>query len=156
MHNMVTSMGFWGILICASVPNPLFDLAGIMCGHFGVEFSTFFGATFFGKALFKCNIQAMSVIVFFSKETLIFIQTKISESLPWLRNVLSGIFSSLQTFGDNNAPISVKENTNIISYVWNLFMMGMIFYFIISTVESLALSHMKQKRHQPSAKAKAE
>lgn len=25
-------VGFFGILACASVPNPLFDLAGITCG----------------------------------------------------------------------------------------------------------------------------
>ena len=32
-----------GILVCASIPNPLFDLAGITCGHFLVPFWTFFG-----------------------------------------------------------------------------------------------------------------
>jgi vacuole membrane protein 1 len=57
IYNMIQKMGFWGILICASVPNPLFDLAGIMCGTFGVEFSTFFGAVFIGKAVIKCSVQ---------------------------------------------------------------------------------------------------
>jgi hypothetical protein len=39
------NMGFVSICLFASVPNPLFDLAGLMCGHNLVPFSTFFGAT---------------------------------------------------------------------------------------------------------------
>lgn len=48
----IKKVGFWGILLCASIPNPLFDLAGITCGHFLVKFSTFFGATLIGKYQF--------------------------------------------------------------------------------------------------------
>ena len=40
-----------------SIPNPLFDLAGITCGHFLVPFWTFFGATLIGKAVIKMHIQ---------------------------------------------------------------------------------------------------
>lgn len=40
------------------IPNPLFDLAGITCGHFLVPFWTFFGATLIGKAVIKMHIQA--------------------------------------------------------------------------------------------------
>ena len=39
------------------IPNPLFDLAGITCGHFLVDFWTFFGATLVGKAIVKMHIQ---------------------------------------------------------------------------------------------------
>ena len=39
------------------IPNPLFDLAGITCGHFLIPFWTFFGATLIGKAVFKMLIQ---------------------------------------------------------------------------------------------------
>ncbi len=41
----------------SQIPNPLFDLAGITCGHFLVPFWTFFGATVIGKALIKAHIQ---------------------------------------------------------------------------------------------------
>ena len=57
IHDLLKTAGFFGILLCASIPNPLFDLAGIMCGHFGVPFMTFFGATFLGKAFIKTSIQ---------------------------------------------------------------------------------------------------
>ena len=39
------------------IPNPLFDLAGITCGHFLIPFWTFFGATLIGKAIIKMHIQ---------------------------------------------------------------------------------------------------
>lgn len=87
VHRLVERVGFFGILLCASVsqlrhspivilytcsslslththkhtctqfPNPLFDLAGITCGHFLIPFSTFFGATLIGKAIIKMNLQ---------------------------------------------------------------------------------------------------
>ena len=41
----------------SQIPNPLFDLAGITCGHFLVPFWTFFGATLIGKAVIKMHIQ---------------------------------------------------------------------------------------------------
>uniref|UniRef100_A0AA34QVJ7 Vacuole membrane protein 1 n=1 Tax=Homo sapiens TaxID=9606 RepID=A0AA34QVJ7_HUMAN len=58
VQKLVQKVGFFGILACASIPNPLFDLAGITCGHFLVPFWTFFGATLIGKAIIKMHIQA--------------------------------------------------------------------------------------------------
>lgn len=67
----------------------MFDLAGITCGHFSIPFSTFFGATVIGKAIFKVHLQAIFVILTFSKhhvETLLgFLESK----FPFLKNRLS-------------------------------------------------------------------
>jgi hypothetical protein len=49
------------------IPNPLFDLAGITCGHFLVPFWTFFGATLIGKAIVKTHLQQLTVIVAFNE-----------------------------------------------------------------------------------------
>lgn len=50
---------YWTSFPCTpQIPNPLFDLAGITCGHFLVPFWTFFGATLIGKAVIKMHIQA--------------------------------------------------------------------------------------------------
>jgi hypothetical protein len=49
------------------IPNPLFDLAGITCGHFLIKFWTFFGATLIGKAIIKMHIQKLFVIFAFSE-----------------------------------------------------------------------------------------
>ncbi|XP_034462102.1 vacuole membrane protein 1-like isoform X2 [Hippoglossus hippoglossus] len=67
VQKLIHQVGFLGILACASIPNPLFDLAGITCGHFLVPFWTFFGATLIGKAVFKMHIQKLFVIITFSK-----------------------------------------------------------------------------------------
>ncbi|XP_078142862.1 vacuole membrane protein 1-like isoform X1 [Centroberyx gerrardi] len=60
VQKLIQRVGFFGILACASIPNPLFDLAGITCGHFLVPFWTFFGATLIGKAVIKMHIQCCS------------------------------------------------------------------------------------------------
>jgi len=70
MEDMVEKVGFWGILACASIPNPLFDLAGITCGHFLVPFTTFFGATVIGKAIVKAHLQMTFVILTFNEDLL--------------------------------------------------------------------------------------
>ncbi|KAA0194312.1 Vacuole membrane protein 1 [Fasciolopsis buskii] len=49
------------------IPNPLFDLAGMTCGHFLVPFWSFFGATFIGKALIKVHLQQFTVIALSSE-----------------------------------------------------------------------------------------
>jgi hypothetical protein len=67
----------------------LFDLAGITCGHFNVPFSTFFGATFIGKAIIKVTIQAVFVIFTFSKHHVENILSVLEAKLPFLRNSLS-------------------------------------------------------------------
>jgi hypothetical protein len=67
MVRLVTKVGFFGILACASIPNPLFDLAGITCGYSLVPFWTFFGATLIGKAVIKMHIQKLFVIVAFNE-----------------------------------------------------------------------------------------
>ncbi|VDK34032.1 unnamed protein product [Taenia asiatica] len=68
LQRLVTRAGFIGILLCASVPNPFFDLAGMTCGHFLVPFSTFFGATCIGKALIKAHMQQFAVIAVSSED----------------------------------------------------------------------------------------
>jgi len=51
------NIGFFGIMLFASIPNPLFDLAGLTCGHMLIPFATFFLATLLGKAAIKANLQ---------------------------------------------------------------------------------------------------
>lgn len=59
-YSVVSRLGFLGILLCASIPNPLFDLAGITCGYFMIPFKTFALATFLGKAIIKASIQVIN------------------------------------------------------------------------------------------------
>lgn len=68
MIHFMKRMGFLGILACASIPNPLFDLAGIICGYSLISFWTFFGATLIGKAVIKMHIQKLVVIIVFNEK----------------------------------------------------------------------------------------
>merc|ERR1719431_2047156 len=68
VQQLVEKVGFFGILACASIPNPLLDLAGITCGHFLIPFWTFFGATLIGKAIIKMHIQKIFVILAFNQQ----------------------------------------------------------------------------------------
>jgi membrane protein YqaA with SNARE-associated domain len=56
ISNSLQKYGFITVLLCASIPNPLFDLAGLLCGHYGIPFFTFLGAAIIGKAFIKVHI----------------------------------------------------------------------------------------------------
>lgn len=68
IYDKLQKNAFLTVLLCASIPNPLFDLAGITCGHFLIPFATFFGATVSGKAFIKMHMQLPLTIFVFSKE----------------------------------------------------------------------------------------
>ena len=113
MFKLMQRLGFWGILLCASVPNPLFDLAGIMCGHFSIPFITFWGATFIGKALVKNTIQCMALIIIFSDGTRELVLGYVKEWAPSLYLLVSGVIDSqLKQFGKAQAGL----NTNVSSF----------------------------------------
>merc|ERR1711971_746531 len=94
VQHLVEKVGFFGILACASIPNPLFDLAGITCGHFLIPFWTFFGATLIGKAIIKMHIQKVFIILAFNNQLL---ETAISLliQIPVLGARLEGPFKEL-------------------------------------------------------------
>lgn len=84
VFHYVHTYGFWAILLAASIPNPLFDLAGLTCGHFGIPFVTFFGATFIGKAIIKVGIQSAALI------SIIFATVSLFDHVDTLRLYLAG------------------------------------------------------------------
>merc|ERR1712004_188719 len=94
VERLVERVGFFGILACASIPNPLFDLAGITCGHFLVPFWTFFGATLIGKAVIKMHIQKVFIILAFNKELFEAVVSNLNR-IPWLGAKLEAPFKEL-------------------------------------------------------------
>ncbi|KAM7374794.1 hypothetical protein PAMP_007431 [Pampus punctatissimus] len=89
VQKLIQKVGFIGILACASIPNPLFDLAGITCGHFLVPFWTFFGATLIGKAVIKMHIQECPPPVGHSP------QISASDDTAWEESWLSWLFEKV-------------------------------------------------------------
>ncbi|KAK9754087.1 SAP domain [Popillia japonica] len=171
IEDIVQKVGFLGILACASIPNPLFDLAGITCGHFLVPFWTFFGATlifdlagitcghflvpfwtfvgatFIGKAIIKMYIQKLFVIIAFN-------EALITTALSWL-HLVSVVGESLQTpfkaFLENQKSKlhrrggpQTAEKSNVLGSVFEKFVIVMILYFVLSIVNSLAQSYHKR------------
>jgi len=146
VEDMLQKFGFFGIFLFASIPNPLFDLAGITCGHFLVPFGTFFGATFLGKAIIKSSIQAFFVIIIFSRQTLDrifsvlhsisplvqeFAETRIHEQIRAFTS-----FKSVNADDHHHGP-----GTSIISILWNSLIAVMMLYFAVSIIESLGVQH---------------
>lgn len=70
MIKVIKKIGFVGILLCAAIPNPLFDAAGVASGIAQVPFLSFFGATFIGKAIIKVLLQSSFVILLFHNNNL--------------------------------------------------------------------------------------
>ncbi|XP_050677334.1 vacuole membrane protein 1 isoform X2 [Leptidea sinapis] len=146
VQNLVQRVGFAGILACASIPNPLFDLAGLTCGHFLVPFWTFFGATLLGKAVIKMHIQKMFVIIAFN-ETLVgqvlswvekvpYIGPKLEAPLlEFLRNQKARLHKNSEP-GDNQG--------SVLSSILEKFVLAMVLYFVVSIVNALAQNYSKR------------
>ncbi|KAI5696093.1 hypothetical protein M8J75_008000 [Diaphorina citri] len=125
IETLVNKVGFFGILACASIPNPLFDLAGITCGHFLIPFWTFFGATLIGKAVIKMSIQVIFVIVAFN------------ESL--INRVLAGL-KVVPLFG----ALLVEPSGNILASLIEYIMILLVLFFVISIVNTMAQAYHKR------------
>ncbi|EFX76232.1 hypothetical protein DAPPUDRAFT_199069 [Daphnia pulex] len=158
VERLVEKVGFFGILACASIPNPLFDLAGITCGHFLVPFWTFFGATLIGKAIVKTHLQQLTVIVAFN-ESLV---NKLLTSLANVPLIGSRLQEPLeQLFKSQKAKLHVKEGVvpseggSLLASLFEKLVMVMVIYFVISIVNSLAQSYhqrlQSRKQHLASA-----
>uniref|UniRef100_A0A672KWI5 Vacuole membrane protein 1-like n=1 Tax=Sinocyclocheilus grahami TaxID=75366 RepID=A0A672KWI5_SINGR len=157
VQNMVQKVGFFGILACASIPNPLFDLAGITCGHFLIPFWTFFGATLIGKAIIKMHIQKLFVIITFSKH--------IVEQMVSLIGIIPGIGASLQKpFREyleaqraklhNPAGDGAAAGESWLSWVFEKVVLVMVCYFILSIISSMAQSYAKRLQQKKCSEEK--
>jgi len=152
VYRLIQRIGFFGILLCASIPNPLFDLAGITCGYFLISFSRFFFATIIGKALIKMSIQTMFIIFLFSEHHVERI-IRWMKHIPYYGRLLQTPFKDWlkeqkgkmhRKPGQHLTGHITKVST--LSKIFNLFVAAMIGYFIISIINSLAQRYYKRKR----------
>jgi len=145
VQQLVERVGFFGILAAASIPNPLFDLAGITCGHFLVPFWTFFGATLIGKAIVKMHIQKIFVILAFNKE-LFEGAVSLLVQIPFLGVHLEGPVRSLLEKQKEklHSRGAAEQGSSVVSTVFEMFVLSMVAYFVVSIVNSLANSYQKR------------
>ncbi|XP_024939607.1 vacuole membrane protein 1 isoform X2 [Cephus cinctus] len=150
MKHFVQKAGFLGILACASIPNPLFDLAGLTCGHYLIPFWTFFGATLIGKAVVKMHIQQLAVIIAFNEELL----DKFISLLAVIPIVGSKFQAPLKKYlveqKQKLHDKSSTEGTATISWLFDKFVMIMVCYFLVTIIHALARNHHR-RRTKPSS-----
>uniref|UniRef100_A0A8C3L3W5 Vacuole membrane protein 1 n=1 Tax=Chrysolophus pictus TaxID=9089 RepID=A0A8C3L3W5_CHRPC len=147
VQNLVQKVGFFGILACASIPNPLFDLAGITCGHFLVPFWTFFGATLIGKAVIKMHIQKLFVIITFSKhivEQMVSLIGAVPSIGPSLQKPFQEYLEAQRIKLHHKHDAGVPQGENWLSWMFEKLVIVMVCYFILSIINSMAQSYAKR------------
>ncbi|XP_054268941.1 vacuole membrane protein 1-like [Macrosteles quadrilineatus] len=153
---LVVEAGFWGILACASIPNPFFDLAGITCGSFLVPFWTFFGATVIGKAIIKTTIQQVFVILSFNNFFLDWVFEMVSK-IPMVGGRLETYFSEYiakqkkKLSGDR---VVDNASSGWFSMLYHGFVVCTFFHCFVSIINSLAQSHFRRLERDESNKCK--
>ncbi|XP_065863330.1 vacuole membrane protein KMS1 [Euphorbia lathyris] len=149
-------LNFVTILLLASVPNPLFDLAGIMCGQFGISFWTFFFATLIGKAIIKTHIQTVFIICVCNNQLLEWIENEliwILSFVPGLASVLPNIVAKLHALKEKYMTPAAALPTNDIvkkwdfsfAALWNTVVWLMLLNFFFKIVNATAQSYMKKQ-----------
>ncbi|XP_059111701.1 vacuole membrane protein 1-like [Peromyscus eremicus] len=159
VQNLVQKVGFFGILACASIPNPLFDLAGITCGHFLVPFWTFFGPTLIGKAIIKMHIQKIFVIITFIKrivEQMVAFIGAVPSIGPSLQKPFQEYLEAQRQKLHHRSKVGTLQGENWLSWMFEKLVFVMVCYFILSIINSMAQSYAKriQQRFNSEEKTK--
>ncbi|KAF3570050.1 hypothetical protein F2Q69_00059898 [Brassica cretica] len=152
-------LNFFTVLVLASVPNPLFDLAGIMCGQFGIPFWEFFLATLIGKAIIKTHIQTIFIICVCNNQLLDWMENEliwILSHVPGLAAVLPGLTAKLHAMKEKyiDAPppvpshIKVKRWDLSFASIWNGIVWLMLLNFFVKIVTATAQRHLKKKQEK--------
>lgn len=150
-----SQLGFFAILLFASVPNPLFDLAGLMCGHFLVSFWKFFLATLIGKAVIKTHIQTLSVIFACNPHVLEALEVGMAwviTHLPFLNRHSPRIMAAVGTAKDKlSGNVGVSEAVKggfSVGSVWNTVVQLMMAGFVASIITASAQGYLMEQQKQ--------
>ncbi|KAG4157049.1 hypothetical protein ERO13_D02G037700v2 [Gossypium hirsutum] len=149
-------MNFFTILLLASIPNPLFDLAGIMCGQFGIPFWKFFLATLIGKAIIKTHIQTVFIISVCNNQLLDWIENE----LIWILSFIPGFDSYLPTLtaklhsvkekylaAPPPVPSNIKDKWDFsFAWIWNTIVWLMLMNFFVKIVNATAQKYLKKQQ----------
>ncbi|KAM3601805.1 uncharacterized protein V6R79_019084 [Siganus canaliculatus] len=159
VQKLIQRVGFFGILACASIPNPLFDLAGITCGHFLVPFWTFFGATLIGKAVIKMHIQKLFVIVTFSRH-IVEQMVSVIGAVPLLGAALQKPFrdylEAQKAKLHHHSGEGIPTEESWLSWLFEKVVVIMVCFFVCSIVNSMAQSSAKRKQQEKYSQGKTE
>lgn len=152
-------LNFVTVLLLASVPNPLFDLAGIMCGQFQIPFWEFFLATLIGKAIIKTHMQTVFVISVCNNQLIDWIENKLIWALgfiPGFDSILPNLSVKLQSIKDKYLAIETQAPSNIqvkkwdisLAFIWNTVVWFMLMNFFVKIVNSTAQQYLKKQQEK--------
>eukprot|EP00834_Sanchytrium_tribonematis_P001659 NODE_42_length_34079_cov_0.552619.p23 type:complete len:117 gc:universal NODE_42_length_34079_cov_0.552619:10604-10254(-) len=103
-----------------------------------IPFSTFFTATFMGKAFVKASIQSIFMIALFSEEALNVVLTYIKSvnysAFLWISHQID----QQKLKYDKPVGSNYLESESVISNLWNYLVLAMILYFVIGFLETIA------------------
>mmetsp|Transcript_31855 Transcript_31855/g.83473 ORF Transcript_31855/g.83473 Transcript_31855/m.83473 type:complete len:392 (-) Transcript_31855:55-1230(-) len=142
MIDFIKNNGFLGIYLMSAWPNAAFDLCGMCCGHFQMDFWTFFGALLLGKAFTLRSLQAFGFVAVFSHQYRPKLIKAVGFVVPQAADMLS---SKIEDFiagveagsaGDGNGP-------PLIAKIWGGFIMVLVGYFLFHATEAIAQEHVK-------------
>ncbi|CAI9776823.1 unnamed protein product [Fraxinus pennsylvanica] len=158
-------LNFFTILVLASVPNPLFDLAGIMCGQFGIPFWEFFLATLIGKAIVKTHIQTVFIICVCNNQLLDWMENEliwILSFVPGFNSILPNLITKLHSMKDKymamkpnvSSKIEAKKWDFSVALIWNTIVWFMLIGFFVKIVNATAQSYLKKQQEKEIAALK--
>ncbi|XP_073128492.1 vacuole membrane protein KMS1-like isoform X2 [Henckelia pumila] len=156
------NMNFFSILVLASVPNPLFDFAGIICGQFGISFWEFFLATMIGKAIIKTHIQTLLIISVCNNQLLDWIENEliwVLSLVPGFDSILPNIVASLHSMKDKylatkpHAPLNIegKKWDLSLAFIWNTVVWFVLMNFFVKIVNATAKGYLKNEQDMETA-----
>lgn len=151
IFDFVKRMGFFGILVCASIPNPLFDLAGITCGHCLIPFWTFFGATLIGKAIIKMHLQKTFVILSFSKtyvETVLQLAGDIPVIGPYIQSPFKKALAAQRNSLHRKPGETLVKKPSALAWIFEKVVLLMVAYFLLSIINSMAQAYDKRLQEE--------
>ena len=159
--------GTFGVLLLASIPNPLFDLCGIACGHFLMPFENFFFATFVGKAIVRAGYQSLVYVGLANERYLDLIITALQSLAPdqlqidqKIRDVLEQARSSFRAGdGGKRGSDAVKGSGGVFDKLmlyWQGVMVMFLAMFLLSCVDAVAQHTQLQKDQEESGKLRAQ
>ncbi|KAL5541597.1 hypothetical protein UlMin_009307 [Ulmus minor] len=152
-------LNFITILVLASVPNPLFDLAGIMCGQFGIPFWKFFLATLLGKAIIKTHIQTFFIISVCNNQLINWIENEliwVLSFIPGLASFLPKVIRKVDAMKEKYLTTSSTVTSNIkvkkwdfsLASFWNTIVWLMLLNFFVKIVNATAQRYLKKQQEK--------
>nr|GLL41758.1 vacuole membrane protein KMS1-like isoform X1 [Ipomoea trifida] len=161
------NMNLLTILILATVPNPLFDMAGVMCGQFGIPFWKFFIATLVGKGIIKTYMQTVFVILVCNNQLLEWSENElmwVRSSVPGVDSILSKLVAKLHSMKDRYMTTKLHASSNNVkgrqweyyslASAWNAVVCIMIFNFLAKILNATAQRHLKKQQDKELAALK--